>query len=119
MQAIQYLEGTGEEQAQAVAEALLGVCYIGQGLWQKSEPYFSKAVRTYERGVEDETLSCGTGVTAVALAMHKSKVIEHNHIHINTEGGKLQVSFIEENGKYTDVNLIGAANFVFKGEITC
>lgn len=76
-------------------------------------------IRTYERGVEDETLSCGTGVTAVALAMHKSKVIEHNHIHINTEGGKLQVSFIEENGKYTDVNLIGAANFVFKGEITC
>jgi class 3 adenylate cyclase/tetratricopeptide (TPR) repeat protein len=49
LQATQYLEGTGEEQAQAVAEALLGVCYIGQGLWQKSEPYFSKAVRTYER----------------------------------------------------------------------
>ena len=76
-------------------------------------------IRTYERGVEDETLSCGTGVTAVALAMHKAKVTEHNHVHINTEGGKLEVSFIEENGKYTDVNLIGAADFVFKGEITC
>jgi tetratricopeptide (TPR) repeat protein len=49
LQANQYLEGTGEEQAQAVAEALLGVCYIGQGLWQKSEPHFSKAVRTYEK----------------------------------------------------------------------
>ncbi|MFD2586855.1 diaminopimelate epimerase [Croceitalea marina] len=76
-------------------------------------------IRTYERGVEDETLSCGTGVTAVALAMHKAKVTEQNHIHINTEGGKLQVTFFENEGKYTDVYLIGAANFVFKGEISC
>ncbi len=49
LQANRYLEGTGEEQALAVAEALLGVCYIGQGLWRKSEPHFSKAVSTYER----------------------------------------------------------------------
>ncbi len=76
-------------------------------------------IRTYERGVEGETLSCGTGVTAVALAMHKSKVTEQNHIHIHTEGGKLQVTFLENEGKYTDVYLIGAANFVFKGEISC
>jgi class 3 adenylate cyclase/tetratricopeptide (TPR) repeat protein len=49
LQANQYLEGTGEEQALAVAEALLGVCYIGQGLWRKSEPHISKAVRAYEK----------------------------------------------------------------------
>jgi tetratricopeptide (TPR) repeat protein len=49
LQANQYLEGTGEELALAVAEALLGVCYIGQGLWRKSEPHFSKAVSAYER----------------------------------------------------------------------
>ena len=77
------------------------------------------SIRTYERGVEDETLSCGTGVTAVAIAMHKSELTKHNHIYINTEGGKLQVSFLEKEGKYTDVNLIGAATFVFKGEISC
>ncbi len=77
------------------------------------------AMRTYERGVEDETLSCGTGVTAVALAMNKSKITDDNHVYINTMGGKLEVSFLEENGEYTDVNLIGAATFVFKGEISC
>jgi class 3 adenylate cyclase/tetratricopeptide (TPR) repeat protein len=49
LQANQYLEGTGEEQALALAESLLGVCYIGQGLWRKSEPHISKAVRAYER----------------------------------------------------------------------
>lgn len=76
-------------------------------------------IRTYERGVEDETLSCGTGVTAVALAMHHTGVTNENHVHINTKGGKLEVSFLEKEGKYTDVNLSGAATFVFKGEITC
>jgi tetratricopeptide (TPR) repeat protein len=49
LEANQYLEGTGKEQAIALAESLLGVCYIGQGLWRKSEPHISKAVRTYER----------------------------------------------------------------------
>jgi tetratricopeptide (TPR) repeat protein len=49
LQANKYLEGTGEEQALALAEQLLGVCYIGQGLWRKSEPHISKAVRAYER----------------------------------------------------------------------
>ena len=49
LQANQYLEGTSEELALALAESLLGVCYIGQGLWRKSEPHISKAVRVYER----------------------------------------------------------------------
>ena len=77
------------------------------------------AIRTYERGVEGETLSCGTGVTAAAIGMHKSKATTNNHIYINTEGGELQVSFLENDGHYTDVNLIGAATYVFKGEISC
>lgn len=74
-------------------------------------------VRTYERGVEDETLSCGTGVTAVALAMHFNKQAEGESIIIATEGGELSVEFSYLDGKYTDVTLIGPTDFVFKGDI--
>jgi diaminopimelate epimerase len=76
-------------------------------------------IRTYERGVENETLSCGTGVTAVALAMHHTGTTPDKHIFIKTKGGQLEVSFNKNEGSYTNVNLIGAANFVFKGEISC
>ncbi len=77
------------------------------------------AIRTYERGVEDETLSCGTGATAVAIAMHATGKTSNDHLHINVEGGKLQVSFEKQESKYTKVMLIGPATFVFKGTITC
>lgn len=80
-----------------------------------SENEFS--VRTYERGVEDETLSCGTGVTAVALAMNFIGETEKNHIILNTEGGTLEVSFNKEEQGYNDIWLIGPANQVYKGEI--
>ena len=76
------------------------------------------AVRTYERGVEDETLSCGTGVTAVALAMHKSGQTSSNEITLQTQGGELQISFsANEDGSYSDIWLIGPAEFVYKGVI--
>lgn len=75
------------------------------------------AVRTYERGVEDETLSCGTGVTAVAIAMHQTGKTNNNVIDLNVEGGKLKVQFDVDNGKYTNVFLIGPATFVFEGKI--
>ncbi len=74
-------------------------------------------VRTYEKGVENETLACGTGVTAVAIAMHNIKKTTKNHIYLPVEGGNLEVSFNENNGVYTDVYLKGPATFVFKGEI--
>ena len=74
-------------------------------------------VKTYEKGVENETLACGTGVTAVALAMHKTGKTESNNISLPVEGGLLEVSFNEENGVYTNVFLKGPATFVFKGEI--
>lgn len=76
-------------------------------------------VRTYERGVEDETLSCGTGVTAVALASAvKGISTTETHSHIITPGGELNVRFHKEkNNSFTDIWLEGPAAFVFKGEI--
>lgn len=74
-------------------------------------------VRTYERGVEDETLSCGTGVTAVAIAMHKLGKTTSKSIQIITLGGELEITFDAENNAYKNVFLTGPANLVFKGEI--
>lgn len=74
-------------------------------------------VRTYEKGVENETLACGTGVTAVAIAMHKTGKTKSNEITLPVEGGLLKVSFSEENSLYTNVFLTGPATFVFKGQI--
>ncbi|TNJ43121.1 diaminopimelate epimerase [Tamlana fucoidanivorans] len=74
-------------------------------------------VRTYERGVEDETLSCGTGATAVAIAMHAMGEVNTNHVKLSVEGGELEVCFDTQNGEYKNVWLIGPATFVFKGSI--
>lgn len=82
---------------------------------QLSSDHF--AVRTYERGVEDETLSCGTGVTAVAIAMHKSGKTKSNIITLNTEGGELKVTFDSNDNGYHNIWLVGSAEQVFKGEI--
>ena len=82
---------------------------------QQNENTFK--VRTYEKGVEDETLACGTGVTAVAIAMHKTKKTNAKAINLLVEGGKLEVSFTEENNMYKNVFLTGKAEFVFNGTI--
>lgn len=76
------------------------------------------AVRTYERGVEDETLSCGTGVTAVAIAMDFLRETNHRDtITLQTQGGNLKVAFTKDGDIYRNVWLIGPATFVYKGEI--
>ncbi|SFS74958.1 diaminopimelate epimerase [Lutibacter maritimus] len=74
-------------------------------------------VRTYERGVEDETLACGTGVTAVAIAAHKTLKTTKSTIEIEVLGGNLEVSFKNEGKNYTNVFLKGPAQFVFEGTI--
>ncbi len=84
-------------------------------VYQLSDQIF--ALRTYERGVEDETLSCGTGATAVAIAMKAIGKTKSNTINLNVEGGQLEVSFEEKENKYVNVFLKGPATFVFKGEI--
>jgi diaminopimelate epimerase len=77
------------------------------------------AVQTYERGVEDETLSCGTGVTACGLVYGLLKgVVGFNKVDVSTKGGELSVEFIRnEDDSFTDIKLIGPAEFVFKGTI--
>ena len=77
-------------------------------------------VRTYERGVEDETLSCGTGVTAVALAYHQKRHAKDGSFSqkLEVEGGNLEVSFQFHVGiGYREIKLIGPAVKVFEGEI--
>lgn len=73
-------------------------------------------VRTYERGVEDETLSCGTGVVASAIAAHL-KGNKSEHYVIETRGGSLEVSFNHQKGEFFDVYLTGPVKFVFAGSI--
>jgi diaminopimelate epimerase len=74
-------------------------------------------VRTFERGVEEETLSCGTGVTASAIASVLSGHFKPGKINIETLGGKLSVEFRMEKDKITDIWLCGPATFVFEGNI--
>jgi len=80
-----------------------------------SENEFS--VRTFERGVEDETLSCGTGVTAVALAMFHLKKTNSKKLKIKTRGGELTVEFNNSENGYSEIYLTGSVKMIFSGEI--
>lgn len=74
-------------------------------------------VRTFERGVEDETLSCGTGVTASAIAAVLSGHFDKSIISVGTPGGNLTVEFKADKDKITDIWLTGPATFVFEGQM--
>ena len=75
-------------------------------------------VRTYERGVEAETLSCGTGVTAAAIATAFRHPVNPGFYHIQTPGGNLKVSFSQSGGSFSEIWLEGPVKFVFGGEIS-
>lgn len=75
-------------------------------------------VRTYERGVENETLACGTGVTASAIAYaYKENRIGDSSIKVKVQGGDLEVQFSYDGKSFSNVWLIGPGTFVFEGSI--
>ena len=74
-------------------------------------------IRTYERGVENETLACGTGAVASAIAAFESGLISTQPIRLTALGGDLEVLFSKLENTYTNIRLIGSAKLVFKGSI--
>lgn len=75
-------------------------------------------VRTFERGVEDETYACGTGVTAVALAMAKDRAQTGDlKTNIKVLGGDLRIEFSYDGNNFTNIFLCGPAELVFEGDI--
>ena len=74
-------------------------------------------IRTYERGVEDETLSCGTGVVASVVSLYLNNFLKGNYVDVITKGGNLSVSFDFENSVFKNIWLIGPAVKSFKGVI--
>jgi diaminopimelate epimerase len=105
-----YKEGREIRNSRAFAKEGINVNFVEQ----KED---SIAVRTYERGVEDETFSCGTGVTAAALVFaHNAR--GYNRVSVETMGGNLAVEFDKiDDEHFQNIWLCGPATFVFSGEI--
>ena len=85
--------------------------------FQKMESLDTLTIRTYERGVEDETLACGTGMVANALIHEKLNNI-NPPVFVNVKGGDtLKVSWDKEKDSFKNVTLTGPAEIVFEGKI--
>ena len=83
-------------------------------IWVDNENNIS--IRTYERGVENETLACGTGSVAAAI-VHHFNGHRYDKYNIKARGGDLSVSFKYDGQNYYDIWLAGPATFVYKGEL--
>ena len=85
---------------------------------EQTEEVDTIMVRTFERGVEDETLSCGTGVTAAALVCYHNET-GFNEVTVKTLGGNLTVEFdrVDDNDGYRNIWLCGPAEKVFEGTV--
>ena len=77
------------------------------------------SIRTYERGDEMESLSCGTGSVATAIALYEIGKTDDKEINIHTTGGELKVSFNHDGKKYTNIWLSGYSSMVYSGEFEC
>jgi len=75
------------------------------------------SIRTYERGVEDETLACGTGVVASALIFAATEKVDGPISVIARSGSELSVDFKRAGDQFTSVSLTGPAEFAFEGTI--
>ena len=75
------------------------------------------AIRTYERGVEDETLACGTGAAASAIVMANKMKIDSPLSVLTQSGGYLNIFFKEKEGQYYDIYLEGDARFIYKAQL--
>lgn len=128
-----YILNTGSPHYVKIVSDVMDMDVFSKGMDIRYSPRFAKeginvnfaeqqnddtiAVRTYERGVEDETYSCGTGVTAAALVnFHNDSGF--NEVIVMTKGGKLTVEFdrVGEN-QYQNIWLCGPAEKVYEGDI--
>ena len=74
-------------------------------------------VRTYERGVEDETLACGTGAVAAAIISKRLGKVASTPVFVDMKGGELKIDFAEQGNQYSQVWLMGPVDTVFAGEV--
>jgi diaminopimelate epimerase len=124
---------TGVPHAVIITDDIGGVDVTGTGKEIRFHKYFAPAgtnvnfitgikngaisVRTYERGVEDETLACGTGAIASALVTaFRNKAVSPINV-ITRSGGVLAIHFKEDNGRFYDIYLEGDARVIYKGEL--
>jgi len=82
---------------------------------EKKDPWLK--IRTYEKGVENETLSCGTGVTASALVFATNETDKEQEVPVESRGGRLRVKYVRKNDRFADIRLTGPASSSFKGII--
>ena len=108
-------EGRAIRNDEAFREAGINVNFIGPTA--PDQLY----IRTYERGVEGETLSCGTGIVAAALSQAYRNAIQRGPVHVETPGGHLSVDFrvVQQTPFQADqIQLTGPASYIFRGFIS-